>query len=85
MSQLRSVPLCDDTEFVTLGDRTVVSRSFRYKGIFTGNKLSFGFSFHVSRVVPHRIAAREDCSGSVSAQVVAKVGAIDQRPADPEL
>ena len=41
---------CDDTEFVTLGDRTVVSRSSRYKGIFTGNKLSFAlpFMFRVS-------------------------------------
>ena len=48
---------CDDTEFVTLGDRTVVSRSSRYKGIFTGNKLSLlFFSCFACRSTSHRRA-----------------------------
>jgi hypothetical protein len=49
---------CDDTEFVTLGDRTVVSLSSRYKGIFTGNKLSFALPF-MFRVSFHNASPRE--------------------------
>ena len=49
---------CDDTEFVTLGDRTVVSWSSRYKGIFTGNKLSFALPF-MFRVSFHNASPRE--------------------------
>jgi hypothetical protein len=48
------------------------------------NKLS-RFLFHVLLVPSHQPAARDDCSGSVSAQVVAKVSAVEQRTADSEL
>jgi len=55
------------------------------KPLWSRNKLSRFLSFHALMLLPHQPAARDDCSGSVSAQVVAQVGVIDQRPADPEL
>jgi hypothetical protein len=56
--EVSPAPPCDDTEFVTLGDRTVVSWSSRYKGIFTGNKLSFALPF-MFRVSFHNASPRE--------------------------
>ena len=43
------------------------------------------FLFHVSRVSHTGFVLREDCSGSVSAHLVAQVSVVDRRPTDPKL
>ncbi len=43
-----------------------------FKGLFDRNKTSFVSPFHVRRCSSHRRPVREDGSGSVSAQLVAK-------------
>jgi hypothetical protein len=67
------------TESVTPsdGDRDVTVP--RYKRGFSGNKKGFAFVHVVDACLTLRHTVRRDGSGSVSSQLVAKVGVVDQR------
>jgi hypothetical protein len=60
-----------------------VTRSPGRKGIFPEIKPVL-FCFHVRRCLPYQRPVREEGSGSVSAHLVAQVGAVDRRPTDPK-